>query len=105
MSDGQESGGVIYTVKELLAGQNVALDRIERKLDAATDSTAQAIGKLDVRLALVESRPNLEPRVRLLENAETGRLVLSSWQRFFFGVLCVGLAGALSTIIWIALSA
>lgn len=84
--------GVTYTVKELLAIQNVTLDRIERKVDAAAIEQAQAIAKLDLRVSLLEARPELEPRVRSLEDARSESYGERDYRRFLWPTCAAFLA-------------
>ncbi|MDE2098576.1 MAG: hypothetical protein KGL39_15080 [Patescibacteria group bacterium] len=62
---------VSYSVKELLAIQTKTLDRIEQKVDDSTHRQAETNAKFDLRLTLLEKKPDLEPRLRVVEDAKT----------------------------------
>lgn len=74
-----ENGGddvvIRYGVKELLALQGKTLERIEAKVDQSALSQAEALGKLDTRVSLLEAL-NVGERLGSLEGSEsegTGR--------------------------------
>jgi hypothetical protein len=77
-----EGNGVTYTVKELLAIQAKSLERIEQKVDDGALRQAEAIGKLDTRVTILEQRPDLQERVRVLEdskNEQSGERAYRRW--------------------------
>lgn len=97
MENESAGGEVRYTVKELLAISNEALGRIEAKVDANALSQAEAIGRLDTRVTVLENKPNLETRVQVLENARSEEVGARGLGRF--------LAPLALTLIWIGLAA
>lgn len=60
-----------YGVKELLAIQGKTLERIESKVDASALSQAEINAKVELRLARLEDRPDLETRVLALETSSS----------------------------------
>ena len=86
---------VTYTVKELLAIQAKSLERIERKVDEGALRQTEAIAKLDTRVSILEQRPDLETRVRTLEDAKSEGQGEKSYRRFLWptawGVLVAAL--------------
>lgn len=81
------NGNVSYSVKELLS---------------------QLHGKLDAVLLMVSGKADkgefedLRRDVVALQLAEAGRVTLASWQRWFIGSFCVGVVGAVATLVWLA---
>ena len=92
--------GVVYSVKELLAIQNEALGRIERKVDESVSKTSETLGKLDLRVTLIEKREDLEPRLRVLEDARTGEQGVKRWWDSFWARL-VGVAAVAGAFWWL----
>jgi ABC-type proline/glycine betaine transport system permease subunit len=66
VSDQTDDAVIRYGVKELLALQGETLKRIEGKVDTNALSQAEAIGKIDLRVSLLEA-PKLEQRIASLE--------------------------------------
>lgn len=87
-----------YSIKDFLAIHTKALERIERKVDEGALRQAEAIGKLDTRVALLEQRPDLEPRLRSLEDASTENRGVRRWWDSFWVKL--GAAGAFVGGLW-----
>lgn len=79
---------VAYSVKELLAIQNEALGRIERKVDEGNLRQTEAIARIDTRVAILEQRPDLEPRIRALEEARSEGRGEREYRRFIVPTLC-----------------
>jgi hypothetical protein len=115
--------GVNFTVKELLSmlEQSISnqiatvsnkLDAISARLEDKADRSR--VHELDSRLAALElvalrqggpvarMVETNDARLNALELRAAGAVALSSWQRWFFGVVVVGLIGALATIAWLA---
>lgn len=101
MADETPDVEIKYGVKELLAIQGKTLERIESKVDANALTHAEAIGKLDTRVTLLEARPDLEPRVKVLEDSrseshgaqELGRFALPLM--FSLAIIVVGILTAI----------
>ncbi len=93
-------GGVTFSVKELLAIQAKALERIEGKVDQASLQQAEALGKIDVRVTLLEQRPDLEPRIRSLEDSRTEESGARQWWDSFWARV-VGVAAIAGAFWWL----
>ena len=122
MSNGDS---VSYTIKELIAMLERSLtdqvDSIQKKLDLIASKLEDKADRVKVHalesrvaaLELVALRvggpidlavQRHSEKIRVLELQDAGRNALSAWQRWFFGVVCIGLIGAIATIIWLATS-
>lgn len=77
---------VTYSVREILARQDGKLDSILLALSSKAD---------------VEKVSEMEKRVSALEADRASRQTLSTWQRWFFGVLATGLLSALVSLLWV----
>ena len=85
MSEMDDSPNIQYSVKELLAIQAKALERIERKVEEGAVQQAVAIAKLDVRLTSAEGLiVALDPRVRILEDAQSEGRGERGYRRFLW---------------------
>ena len=80
-----DTGG--FTVKEMVI-------RLDGKLDGILVSLNSKADRDEVR--------DLEKRVSSLEGTRTASVVLSTWQRWFFGAVCVGLVGAVIALVALA---
>jgi len=100
MSDVEPGDEIVvkYGVKELLAIQGKTLERIEIKVDANALSQAEAIGKLDTRVSLLEARPDLEPRVTLLEQGSFESNGRRDYSRFILPIALTVIYTALSLL-------
>lgn len=85
---------VVYTVKDLLAIQGKSLERIERKVDEGAIRQTEAIAKIDTRVSLLEQKPDLEPRVRVLEEASSEQRGERGYRRFLWPTVAIGLGGS-----------
>ena len=94
----EESGNVQYSVKELLAIQAKSLERIERKVDEGAVRQAEAIARIDTRVTVLEQLPNLEPRVRSLEESRSEGAGTRRWTESFW--VRLGAAGAVFGGLW-----
>jgi hypothetical protein len=112
-----------YTVKEILVRLDSKLDVLDAKFDtvdakleqkadrARVHDLAATIGIVDTKMQVLDSivlkkggpeQMNLDSRLVAVERWQTGAIVLSGWQRWFFGTVCVALVGALATLVWLA---
>ena len=81
-----DSGG--FTVKEMVV-------RLDGKLDGILVSLNSKADRDEVR--------DLEKRVSSLEGSRTANVALSTWQRWFFGAVCIGLVGCVIALIALVL--
>lgn len=99
MSADETREAASYSVKDMLAIQGKALERIERKVEEGNKEQVAFNARIDTRVSLLEQRPDLEPRVRLLEDAQNSDDGEQAYRRFFWptvwGVI-VAAAGWLS---------
>lgn len=89
-----------YSVKDFLAIHTKALERIERKVDEGALRQAEAIGKLDTRVTVIEQRENLEPRLRVLEAANNETQGSRRWWDGFWA-RAVGLGTLFGALWWL----
>lgn len=105
-----------YTVKDILIRIDGKLDVMDAKLEQKAERTrvhelAAAIGVVDVNAQILDrttvkkdgpEMDEIDERLSRVERWQTGAIVLSGWQRWFFGTVCVGMVAALATLVWLA---
>lgn len=87
-----ETGG--FTVKEMILRLDGKLDGVLVALNSKAERSD--VKDLDVRIS------RLSDRLSSLEATRTANVALSTWQRWFFGAVCVGLVGAVIALVTLA---
>lgn len=90
----EQSVNVSFSVKELLAIQQKALERIESKADESAIRAAEANARMDMRVTLLERRPDLEPRIRVLEDSKHETDGARGYRRFLWPTVAAVFGGA-----------
>lgn len=87
------------------------VDRITQALDAKADEAVvkelrEKVHALQGTVQALTHLPGellrLNDEVALLKEARAAAAGLTSFQRWFFGTVCVGLMGAVATLVWLA---
>lgn len=89
MSEAERGG---YSVKDFLAIHTKALERIEQKVDEGALRQAEVVGGINTRLSIIEAQ-NLDPRVRVLEDARSQDTGEKGFKRFLWPI-ALGILGA-----------
>lgn len=95
MSNGE---GVTYTVKELLT-------MLEKTLTEQMQGIARSVNEIKDKLDDKASNTRvlaLEERVGRLELTAAGSAAVTTFQRWLFGTVAVGILGAIATLVWLA---
>lgn len=90
--------GVNYTVKELLAMLEKTLSEQISRIGVSVEEVKRM---LDLK-ASTASLDSLERRVSELEKRLAGSAAVSTYQRWIFGTVGVGVIGAIATLVWLA---